>query len=156
MDLNFKKVGTNFYETLSEHGKQELNKYLPNHKEIQSLTFESVLENNLLKKYFNTLISYLYKGSEKVYQNFSITNVMEYSILWKVIYTIPKIRKYFKNLSINIHVISYYMIVDLIKILQGIEGPNLIKLSHKKVLKKNIFRRTGTKTNKNAKYFKWV
>jgi hypothetical protein len=137
MVFEFKKVGDNFYENLSPHGKAELDKYLPGHQEIRSLTYESVMENNLLKKYFNTLVSYLYKGSEKVHQNFSISNCMPYSILWKIIGS-KKVRLYFKELKINIHVISYFMIVDLKNLLNDSDNPNLIKISHKKLFK-NIF-----------------
>jgi hypothetical protein len=137
MVFEFKKVGDNFYENLSPHGKAELDKYLPGHQEIRSLTYESVMENNLLKKYFNTLVSYLYKGSEKVYQNFSISNCMPYSILWKIIGS-KKVRLYLKELKINIHVISYFMIVDLKNLLNDSDNPNLIKISHKRLFK-NIF-----------------
>lgn len=143
-DLVFHKVGNDFYEKLSPFGKEQMDKYLPNHHEIQSLHFKNLIENEMLKKYFNTLISYLYKGSEKVEQDFRLTNFKQGSIMSKIVkhYSLKELLKK----KINVHVISYFIMKDLVELFK--EGKpkksNLILSSHSRVInKKKYFLSSG-------------
>lgn len=138
MELDFKKVGSFFYENLSEFGKEQLDKYLPNHHEIQSLNYKTLIKNEMLKKYYNTLVSYLFKGSEKVKQDFRLTNNKRGSIMNKIIKNYSE--RNFKKLGISIHVMSYFIIKDLVELFENQnnnEKENLILKSHSRIIKKS-------------------
>jgi len=108
---------------------------LPDHKSITSLNYKSLIENEMLQKYLNTLISYLYKGSEKVTQDFRLTNFKPNSIMSKIVkhYSIKDLHLK----GITIHVISYFIIKDLCEIFEGIESEtNIILKSHQKIINK--------------------
>jgi hypothetical protein len=136
MELRFNKVGEAFYEGLTDFGKQQLIKYLPNYKEIQALTVNSIFENELLKKYFNTLISYLYKGSEKVEQNFSLGNNTKGSIMSKIVKRGSETQKQIRIDKVTIHVISFFILESFIEILEGnYFEENLILRSHSRIVK---------------------
>jgi hypothetical protein len=151
MTFAFHKVGEQFYEELSPEGKKNLDYYFPQHKEIQVLNYSTVMENKMLKKYFNTLISYLFKGASKIKQNFSLeNNSLRGSILEKVIGQ-RKIKSLLKNQEISIFCISHYLLEDLIEIFWNpIEklDHNLIVYSHKKLLKKEKYYEENKKIEK--------
>jgi len=79
MDLNFEKV-----KTLDADLENFINKNIF-FKSISFMNQENIFKHKSLQKYFNTLISYLYKGAAKVEQNFRLSNCKKNSILLKIL-----------------------------------------------------------------------
>jgi hypothetical protein len=102
------------------------NKYRDAFKDMQfileheNMNVEMMFKDEILKKYFNTIISYLYKGDVNVLQNFSIKNCVKGSILSKLIH--PKntlSREFRKEYEIDTFVLGQYFLTSLIQLLKG-------------------------------------
>jgi len=93
---------------------------LPNYETLNLITYNEMIKISVLRKYFNTIISYLYKGSERVKQDFTLNNnnCLEGSIIHKVV-KFKKLKWTLKEKNINIHVIGSYLIENLIELLKG-------------------------------------
>jgi hypothetical protein len=63
------------------------NKYEDSFKDLnfmlryKDLNLESMFSEKVLEKYFNTIVSYLYKGNRQIVQNFSLKNCKKGSLL---------------------------------------------------------------------------
>jgi hypothetical protein len=112
LDLNFPRRETDLDVELENFINKNI--YL---KKIKHLTNQELIKNEHIK-YFNTIISYLYKGSERVEQNFSLKNSKKDSILHKLMNNKnPEVYIFLKKWKIDFTTISSYLTESLIRIL---------------------------------------
>jgi hypothetical protein len=123
-------------------------------RELPELTQKEILNKNYnLQNYFNTIISYLYKGSEKVEQNFKLSNNVKGSILNKTLNNKNKeVKKEFKKWDIKFHGISSYLQDDLIRILYNKSEIGLIYYANRKNSKIDSLKQFVLK-NDSKKYY---
>jgi Reverse transcriptase (RNA-dependent DNA polymerase) len=101
--------------------------------DITSLTYETLLEHKDLKKYWNTIISYSFKGTVPIEQNFSLKNCTRGSIQWLIVNSKDKkIKKFLKRWKVTCHTISSYLIEGLIDLIYEKNNFNLLQQSFKR------------------------
>lgn len=115
-------------------------KFLLQYKE---LTLENLFKEKGLIKYFNTIIAILFKGPEKVRQNFSIKKSKPNSLLWKI--TQKKNlegKNFLNNQKITSFTVGQYYIYSLLqimtqkKLINNIIVMGELKSLNEKILKK--------------------
>lgn len=98
---------------------------------VQALDMTSLVNSTSLSKYFNTIISLLFKGEEEIEQNFSLHASERKSLLWRIMRP-SSLLKHFRRINgVSIHNVSTFIYFDLFNVLGGnVIGSNLLRISH--------------------------
>lgn len=110
------------------------------YKKYKDLTLETMFSRKILEIYFNTVVSYLYKGNQSVEQNFSIKKCKQGSLLSKLMNKKNEAAKEFIKINkITTFTISQYFLYSLLQILEkkGLIN-NVIVMSEPKKIKKEL------------------
>lgn len=127
MDLSFNRVG------LSPSDIEILSKEYPYIKSLHTITVKEIIKYDGLKKYFNSIISYLYKGEIRIKQNFSLKNCEENSILWKIVKSRnPKVKRMLNYPNIDNFTISTMLLEQLLCLIVGKFYENVLIESNKR------------------------